>query len=295
MTSNTNIGVRVALVATLALASTAACYVGPLEGQARESKATADASVDASPAQGSAGEGLPCDVDGLLQTSCRGCHMRNGTAPMPLVDYGDLSAPAPSNPAKNTATMVIERMRSTTSPMPPSSPLPSETIQIFERWVAAGMPRGECRASSPAAEDAVAMRCTSAQSWTRSRKDAAMWPGRACITCHESEEDKPVVWAGGTVYPTLHEPDDCYGAPGDGLLEVIITDHAGRVVRLPVGPTGNFSLEADKTAPLAMPIRAKVVRGSVERVMNTAPSTANCNACHTAQGANGAPGRILAP
>jgi mono/diheme cytochrome c family protein len=293
------------LGAALGLGALAACYVGPIERNhgAKSNptdRAGASSTESGDPSTGGAPSGLPCDVDALLAQRCRSCHVAGGSAPMPLTSYDDLVAPSKSDPAKSNAVLSIERLRSSTRPMPPA-PLeraPSEEIVVLETWVASGLPRGECGAAE--GEDGegttptnVPSICTSNQFWSSNRRGPTMQPGRACITCHESQEDKPVVWVGGTVYPTLREPDGCYGIAGDAT--VVITDAAGRVVSLPVGPTGNFSLSAESSAPLTMPIRAKVVRNGKERAMATPQSSGNCNACHTENGANGAPGRILTP
>jgi cytochrome c553 len=293
------------------LAAVAACYVGPIDsaGTGTNGAAPAPSNADGGGPSGSTGPsgsagqsnantGLPCEVDALLAKRCRTCHGPGGS-PMSLVSYEDLTAPSKSDATKTVAVKAIERMRSATSPMPPSGERASEAeIAAVEAWVAAKTPRGECGASSadggttgPAKPAPVV--CTSGQTWTSNKEGPSMHPGRACINCHENQEDDPVVWAGGTVYPTLHEEDGCYGIAGGAT--VVITDKNGRIVELPVGPTGNFSLKAENSAPLAMPIRAKVVRNGVERVMATPQNSADCNACHTEQGANGAPGRILVP
>lgn len=121
--------------------------------------------------------------------------------------------------------------------------------------------------------------------------DPRMHPGRACITCH-SAYDGPSFAIGGTVYPTAHEPDDCQ-SPSTAGAQVIITDATGRELVLEVNEAGNFrSRESDA---VVMPIRAKVVFEGRERVMFGERMTGDCNSCHTQAGANGAPGRILAP
>jgi mono/diheme cytochrome c family protein len=121
--------------------------------------------------------------------------------------------------------------------------------------------------------------------------DPRMHPGRACITCH-STYDGPSFAIGGTVYSTAHEPDDCE-SPSTAGAQVIITDATGRELVLEVNEAGNFrSRESDA---MAMPIRAKVVYEGRERVMFGERMTGDCNACHTQNGENGAPGRILAP
>ena len=292
------------VILALAFAALGACYLGPLEQDPvsatspTDPSSTAESGSDAS----APGAGLPCDVDALLAKRCRSCHVTGGPAPMPLVSYDDLAAPSKSNAAEDVATASIGRLRSATRPMPPppNERAPSTEILVLEKWVGAGMPRGECgvpasntgNGGSSSGQPAASV-CTSGVVTTDTRKGPNMPPGRACITCHETQEDKPVVWVGGTVYPTIREPDGCYGIAGGAT--VVITDARGRVINLPVGPTGNFSLDAKTSLPLTMPFRAKVVRNGVERVMATPQSTGNCNGCHTEDGLNGAPGRILAP
>ncbi|MBX3210694.1 MAG: hypothetical protein KF850_01530 [Labilithrix sp.] len=296
---------HVLLGAALGGAAVGACYVGPIDRPSDTTSKTNPTDPQGGDGPGGSGgdapSGLPCDIEELFAKRCRACHTAGGAAPMPLVTYDDLTAPSKADPSKTNAVRSIERLRSPTSPMPPE-PLErpsSAEIVVLEKWVGAGMPRGECGATGDGGGatgsgggDAPVV-CTSDTFWTSNRRGPTMQPGRACITCHESEEDDPVVWVGGTVYPTLHEQDGCYGIAGGA--SVVITDAAGRVVTLPVGATGNFSLSAERSAPLTMPIRAKVVRNGVERAMNTPQMSGNCNACHTEQGANGAPGRILVP
>jgi mono/diheme cytochrome c family protein len=151
--------------------------------------------------------------------------------------------------------------------------------------------------------------CTSGTSWVDEHEseaddddeeelevegDPRMHPGVACVSCH-SVHDGPRFAIGGTVYPSAHEPDDCNGLDGQGALEtsVVITDATGRVLTLAVNAVGNF--HSDEADSIVMPIRAKVVQGGVERVMFGERMTGDCNSCHTQDGANGAPGRILTP
>jgi hypothetical protein len=121
-----------------------------------------------------------------------------------------------------------------------------------------------------------------------------MQPGRACITCHRASKGESIVEVGGTVYPTIREPDGCFGVDGTQVpATVVITEADGRVTELPVGPTGNFSLR--RATPVAFPIRAKVVANGRERVMLTPQNSGDCNGCHSESGRNGAPGRISLP
>lgn len=297
-------------VASITIAAAAGCYSGD-EGaaasaaaQSTGASATDPAAAGAAPAPG-APTGLPCEVDALLAARCRSCHSNPPMAPMALVTYEDLAAPSKSDPSKSTAMAALERMTSSSAPMPPSGERANESeITAFRAWVDAKMPRGKCGEVEPGAEGGAApasalpgangpVVCTSGQTWANGDKGPTMQPGRACITCHESNGDNDIVQIGGTVYPTLRELDGCYGIAGGA--SVVITDASGKIYTLPVGPTGNFSLDAKDTARIAMPFRAKVVRNGVERHMGTPQSTGDCNSCHTETGRNGAPGRILVP
>jgi hypothetical protein len=128
--------------------------------------------------------------------------------------------------------------------------------------------------------------CTSGVTWTGG-SGATMAPGRACVACHTGGEGGAFS-AGGTVYPTAHEPDNCNGAAS---ASVEITDANGLVVSLLVNAAGNFYT----TAPLAFPIRARVLSGGKQRAMAGAVSSGDCNSCHTQSGLNAAPGRVVLP
>jgi hypothetical protein len=93
------------------------------------------------------------------------------------------------------------------------------------------------------------------------------------------------------VFRGPHEPDDCNGAAPPPQLNVVVQDSLGRVVQLPVNGAGNF-LALDHIRP---PLRAGVTDGVNTRMMNGTVNSGDCNGCHTVNGANGAPGRILAP
>ena len=117
-----------------------------------------------------------------------------------------------------------------------------------------------------------------------------MNPGKACIACHSSGEG-PGFAIAGTVYPTGHEPDLCFGT---SMAQIIITDATGKTLS-PVVPNsaGNFYLSA--TTTIALPYHAAVVANGKTRAMSAAQTSGDCNSCHTQNGANGAPGRITLP
>jgi hypothetical protein len=117
-----------------------------------------------------------------------------------------------------------------------------------------------------------------------------MNPGTACIACHASGEG-PLFVLAGTVYSSANEADNCGGASTG--LTVVITDANGAVTNLTPNELGNFYLER---ATVALPFTAKVVNAAgMERAMAAAQMSGDCNSCHTQSGAQGAPGRIMAP
>jgi hypothetical protein len=112
-----------------------------------------------------------------------------------------------------------------------------------------------------------------------------MRPGEACPSCHSFT-------LAGTVFPTEHEPNDCNGVNGSTAgLTVSVTDAKGKVQTLTVDSAGNFYSSTAFTAPFT----AKVVSKTSERDMMAMQTSGNCNSCHTVNGANSAPGRIMAP
>jgi len=136
--------------------------------------------------------------------------------------------------------------------------------------------------------------CTSGQGGPTANV-AAMRPGEACLSCHSLGPVQGTYPFMGTIYPTAHEPNDCVGAssvayPG---VQVIVTDAQGKTFALTPNASGNFY------GPLSgvpvMPYRAKVTYQGRELAMLSPETSGDCNACHTEQGTNGAPGRVVLP
>jgi len=130
-----------------------------------------------------------------------------------------------------------------------------------------------------------------------------MHPGGACIDCHLNpwahglHSQGPATALAGTVYGSGHETDDCFGIDGSiTLVTVEVTDANGAFFPMVVGQTGNFVRAAvGPSASVAYPLHALVRAGDRVRPMKGAIPHGDCNACHTVLGANGAPGRIVAP
>jgi hypothetical protein len=240
--------------------------------------------------------GLPCDVQKVLEDACIACH--GGSQAPPMLSYGDLVAASPSYPGQTVAQRALARMTATTSPMPPPPAIPPTAAEIatFQTWVNAGTPMGgACASSGPTSTGNynTPTTCSSTvtvPTWTGGDGSGSMAPGEACLACHQ-QHGGPRFAVGGTVYLTAHEPNDCKGDAATNL-QVIVTDKNGQVVTMKVNSAGNFYSSGVTLAP---PFTAKVTDGTNTRAMSGAVTAGDCNSCHTEQGANGAPGRIMAP
>lgn len=222
---------------------------------------------------------------------------------MPLVTAKDLRAASKSDPSRTVAELCVERMRNAADPMPPGGPLPdAQVVNALEKWIQSGFTDSGCSTSKPtevtpnpttSTTFTGASVCTSGTHYVaRGGGSATMHPGMGCMDCHGSGK-APAFAIAGTVYPTGHEPTDCNGSSGNGVLKVILTDSAKKTVTLSVNSVGNFYYAAQNG--LTPPYQVKVQSGNQERVMATTAPNGNCNSCHTESGTNGAPGRIAAP
>ena len=258
-----------------------------------------DGGVDAGPSDAGVAGNLPCDVADVLTSSCTSCHGTppTGGAPMPLTSLAQLRASSPSNAAVTNGQSSVQRMASTTSPMPP---LPAAAVtaakqNAFAAWVSAGMQAGTCGvdAGTPDPVFSGPPTCTSNTYWTSGNQGSSrMHPGVACIACHARGEG-PNFAIAGTAYPTGHEYDDCYGSAAQNAT-VTVTDKNGVSRSFTVNSAGNFSGSSSVGWPV-FPIRAQITFNGRTRAMATAVDSGDCNTCHTLQGTSGAPGRIALP
>jgi hypothetical protein len=244
---------------------------------------------------------LPCDVAALVQSKCQSCHGAPPTAnaPMPLVSYADLTAKSATDPTKTYAELSVARMQNATSPMPPGTKVsPPADVAVLAAWISTGYPMGTCGGADAGLAPVICTSGQTANTSERVRPAELMHPGGACNTCHRSEREGPQFAIAGTLYPTLHEADDCWGSSGGATgAKVLILDKDGNTqVTLTPNLHGNFYSYAPPFGPtITYPYTAKVVVGTKELAMTTPQMDGDCNSCHTEQGANGAPGRITVP
>jgi hypothetical protein len=126
--------------------------------------------------------------------------------------------------------------------------------------------------------------CTSKKTWT-SGSGPDMRPGNDCRGCHSFT-------IAGTVYPTFNEPNNCDGT-GAGGIKVLITGADNVTLTLtPSTASGNFYSNTTVKTPFSVKLTNSA---GASRSMVAHQTAGNCNSCHTPTGANGAPGRIMAP
>jgi hypothetical protein len=244
------------------------------------------------------GTGLPCDVQAVIENRCIRCHDGSG-APPALLDYGQLVAMSTKDPRKTRVVVAVELMKSNAMPPRPAvQPAPDE-IASFEEWINAGTPRNPNACTdrppntAPAPPDAGT--CTSNVMWTMGDQPSPlMHPGRACNACHQVSGGPNLRFA-GTVFPAAHDVDDCNGKGPPPTITISVTDARDRVFTMTANQVGNFFYEQGMGQPPRAPFRVVLSDGTKTRAMSGSVTSGDCNSCHTVSGANGAPGRILAP
>lgn len=136
--------------------------------------------------------------------------------------------------------------------------------------------------------------CPSGKQWTKGNQGSAfMQPGLACINCHKkSGGEAPSFAVAGTVYPSKHAVDKCYGS---GAIKVEIIGSDGYVTTLTTNSAGNF-YQSKFSSKIVLPYTAKVYNAAGDYLEMTTPqNNGDCNACHTVDGVDGPSGRIVAP
>jgi mono/diheme cytochrome c family protein len=294
----------ISLCSGLGLAVAAGCYSGSAVDTNRPPAASTSPTEPPKMNMNDKTTGLPCEISKIVLSSCDDCHgsMLDDGVDAHLLTYDDFMARHDEHPDKTIAEVALERMRATDKPMPPDKRLDESDIETFEKWVKAGMPRGTCGDESsddsdagtdggddPGEPDAASV-CTSGTTYNAKvdNNSSLMSPGTTCVSCH-AEKKATKLFAAGTVYGSLHEPDNCNGTQGSNL-SVILIGADGVSHTVPVNEAGNFV----RYTSIPVPYRAMVVRGTDVREMKASVIDGDCNRCHTEWG-DGSPGRVMAP
>jgi hypothetical protein len=148
--------------------------------------------------------------------------------------------------------------------------------------------------------------CMSGQHWTAGNSESELMnPGLACRSCHLGQnfqnqnpggqaEPRKAYFFMGTAYPAPHQEDLCASTvPSDAVIEILDTTDVVKLT-LPVNAAGNFR-SMSTMAGVPVPYKARVRANGKVNTMGAAQSDGDCNTCHTALGASGAPGRIFFP
>jgi len=216
---------------------------------------------------------------------------------MALVTRADLTANSALYPGTTVASRCVTRMQQSVAPMPPApaTVATSADITTMQNWIAAGMPAGSCGSPDAGQTGPQPTTCASNNLYQFNGDGSSrMSPGLACVACHQTQSSENAYFFMGTVFPAYHEKDNCIDAPvAGGTVEIL--DSTGAVVyTLTPNSAGNF-YQRSYTAGLSLPYTARVTANGMTLTMTTPQMSGDCNSCHTEQGLNGAPGRIVWP
>lgn len=99
---------------------------------------------------------IPCEVEQVLADRCRQCHGAQPAygAPMSLVTYADLVAPAKSDPSKKVYELVLDRIHRDDRPMPPApnERLADRETSALDAWLKDGAPSRDTACPADAAD-----------------------------------------------------------------------------------------------------------------------------------------------
>ena len=143
-------------------------------------------------------------------------------------------------------------------------------------------------ACSSSADNAAPNNCSTNKTWSSGDQGSpSMHPGGNCIECHSSGEG-PHFSIAGTVMNDSKDDTNCDGVSG---VTIALKGSDGQTVTLTSNGAGNFY----SSNAVATPYTVTLTYNGKTRQMTAAQTDMNCANCHTAEGANGAPGRILLP
>jgi len=114
---------------------------------ASPSAATTPAASTTAPVTAGGTSVLPCGVAQVLASNCQTCHGAEpiGGAPMPLVSFADLHAPAKTQPSMKVYELSKLRMHDTSRPMPPNGSMKPADVSALDTWFDSGAIAGSAQ------------------------------------------------------------------------------------------------------------------------------------------------------
>lgn len=113
----------------------------------------------------------------------------------------------------------------------------------------------------------------------------------ACLACHQSQAPTLVYDFMGTVFSGYRVEDTCFAEPPPDVTVEILDKNGVVAVTLTPNVAGNFF--TGRNSGVQLPYTARVRSDGGVNAMLTPQTDGDCNGCHTAQGLNAAPGRIV--
>ncbi len=265
-----------------------------------------------------------CEVQPVVQAQCGACHGVNPVSGAPrLTTAAELSASSPAGGTMLDRSITRMETQPVSAAMPPNLGGAPSDIALFKAWRAnalapcnpntgggggsntgggsgatgggSGTTGGGTGATGGGGGSGPVMTtCASNLTWQVTHASPGfIAPPPLSPKLHTMKHKGPLEGFMGTVYPALHEAPLCMVSTVPSGVTVEILDMAGTVRRtftISAFSDGNFH---GGTVGSPSPYRARVkLNGVVKSEMLTAQTNGDCNSCHTAQGAQGAPGRI---
>jgi hypothetical protein len=245
-----------------------------------------------------------CDVQPVLQAKCGSCHGASPVAGAPtIMTNADLHASSTRGGTLLDRSIIRLSITPVATAMPPNLGGTPDDIQLFTNFRADGLP--DCGGTGGGAGGGgagggagggggVAMTTCAGSTWAYGNNlGIRMNPGEACQSCHQSRRRGPLAGFMGTVYPSAHEAPLCMVTSVPSGLSVEILDSTGAVRRsFPISALNDGNFYGGSVGTPSPYTARVVVNGVVRSVMVTPQTSGDCNVCHTAQGTQGAPGRI---
>jgi len=272
------------------------------------------------PINASSGAKTFTDVLTALQSQCLACHGLNGGFTL-----GSTATPLPEAEAYNNIMVFVmgtgipadtQLLQKATGSVSHGGGTvfdnTSYSYELITKWIEAGTPFDQTSfdVGTPVdtARPGYDLPTASALNFTLNHKGGfGPVQGKACISCHNVEEGKDIVRFGGTLFSYIHTPDaQYYQDISDYTVNIVGNSGTNFTATTKQAGTSigqhNFYLLTDSGNFLSGELFTVYIKDRNGTVVNqsgqnthSSSSQRDCNSCHTEQGLNLAPGRVLVP